>query len=413
VPCFLRNPTDPAFNPERPAGGEPQPGDIGLHNAAGFPGYAEALFPDQPGQPSQQSVYKCVVNKDANGAAPTAGQAQTICQQGGDSVPVTAWATAIKDQVKAEGFSRGLGFGAPGAFSVGASESHALVTPEAGGVLHSTGYSTIKSIDIGGGQIHIDQVRSEADIKATADKLISATGSCTMSGLVVGGQPVQQTTGGELPAQQLQPLLDGVQQATQLQVHIDPPTGVENITVEGSKRVVDCAGLRISITDLRSDTGVCFPAPPPQPPPDSGLPLTVPQCVPPLGTSYELSFGKISVQQSVNAFPSGAFDTGGATTAVEGVDLSAPPVSADLGGIGAETPPIAAPPFSQTSTGPTRSSGNISNAAGPGFKFLKANLATIAAWTAASAAGIALVVWLLMGVVNSISQGTRLRLPGL
>ena len=413
LPCLLRNPTDPIANQKRKSGGAPEQGDVGLHNAAGWPAYAEALFPDQPGQPSQQTVYKCVVNKDANGAQPTTGQAQTICKQGGDSVPLTAWAEAIGDQIRSEGFSRAEGFSSPGMFSVGASESHSLVKPEAGGVLHSAAYSTINSIDIGGGQIRIDQVRSEGDIKATTDKVVSATGSCTLSGLTVAGQPVQQTTGGELPVQQLQPLLDQVQAATQLKVEIDPPTGVENITVEGVKHVVDCAGLHISITDLRTDTGVCSPVPPP-PPPDPHIPPS-PQCVPPSGVRYEISFGKLSVQESVNAFPAGGFDTGGLTTSVEGTELGAPAAAPDLGaGASTETPSIGAPLAPTGGTGTFRSGGPVRNASGgPGFKFLKANLATIAAWTTASAAAIALVVWLLLGVVNSISQGTRLRLPGL
>ena len=138
--------------------------------------------------------------------------------------------------------------------------------------------------------------------------------------------------------------------------------------------------------------------------------------MPPLGVRYELSFGKLSVQESVNAFPGGSFDTGGAGTSVEDVNLGAPAAAPDLGaGLGAETPALASTPFAPAAgTGTYRPGGTTNNtAAGPGFKFLKANLATIAAWTSAAAAGIALVVWLLLGVVNSIAQGTRLRLPGL
>jgi hypothetical protein len=249
-----------------------------------------------------------------------------------------------------------------------------------------------------------------------AGKLVSATGSCTMSGLTVAGTPVQQTTGGELPAAQLQPLLVQVRKATQLRVQIDPPTGVENILVEGSKRVVNCAGLRISITDERSDTGVCSPSQPPPPPP--GTPLQpAPQCVPPLGVRYELSFGKISVQESVNAFAGGFTDAsagGGAPTSVEGTGFSQNPSvpdvpAADLAGnlpTSVNQTPFAAP---KTST--FRGKGRPIGAGG--FKLVGRDLAMIAALTGGAAGALGLCVWLLLGVVDSVAKGTRLRLPGL
>ncbi|MCU1448019.1 MAG: hypothetical protein JWP02_189, partial [Acidimicrobiales bacterium] len=198
VPCITSGGN---FGPGNPGTGI----DTGLENAKGWPMYSEALYPDQPGQPSNQSAYKCLFSKDVNGAAPTKGNFSDACKSGGDSVPMTSWATAIGDQVTSEGFSRGGGVAAPGVFGVGVTESHSVVTPEAGKGLHSAGYATVKSIDIGGGQIRVDQVRSEGDIKGTADKVSNASASCTMSGLTVAGKPVAQTTGGELPAQQLQP----------------------------------------------------------------------------------------------------------------------------------------------------------------------------------------------------------------
>src|SRR5213082_4161626 len=47
LPCALRNPTDPIFNMKREAGTPPAPGDIDMNTAAGWPAYAEALFPNQ------------------------------------------------------------------------------------------------------------------------------------------------------------------------------------------------------------------------------------------------------------------------------------------------------------------------------------------------------------------------------
>ena len=240
-----------------------------------------------------------------------------------------------------------------------------------------------------------------------------------MSGLTIGGQAVG-INGGEIDAKQAQPLLDGVRAATQLRVEITPPTGVQKKVVEGAKQVVSCAGLHITITDERTNTGICSPGAPPQPPPDSGLPPT-PQCVPPAGVRYELSFGNIIAQQSVNAFAGGLGDAaGGAAAAVSGSDISANPSvptdvpTGDLGtGTGAPTDfnqtPFA-PPHSTATNGGTRP--NIRNAAG-GFKLAGANLAQIAALTAGAAAGLGLCVWFLLGVVNSVANGTPLKLPGL
>jgi hypothetical protein len=421
LPCALRNPIDPITDPKRESGSPPKQGDVGLETAAGFPFYAEALFPDQPPPaPSRQRVYKCLVNKDANGAQPTQGSAQSFCKQGGDSVPMTAWAEAVGDDVRSEGFSRAEGFASPGIFSVGPSESHSLVQPETDGSLHSMAYSTINSIDIGGGQIRIDQVRSEGDIKSTADKVLNSSGSCTLSGLTIGGQRVQQTSGGEIDASGLKPLLDGVEAATKLRVEITPPKPAQSTTVEGSKHVVSCAGLKIAITDERTQSlvPVCSPASPPQPPPDSGLP-PAPSCVPPLGVRYELSFGSLSVQEAVNAFAGGSPDAGGggAPTSVLGNDLgSNPSVPPDVGtgGLGVGGPAgLAQTPFASPRSVGTGGNGtaNVQNAAG--IKFVDKNLAEVAALTAGSAAAFGLCVWFLLGVVDSVAKGTPLKLPGL
>jgi len=183
------------------------------------------------------------------------------------------------------------------------------------------------------------------------------------------------------------------------------------------------SGLKIVITDERTSTGVCSPAPPPQPPAGSGAP-PAPQCVPPSGVRYELTFGSITAQQSVNAFAGVSPDAAGGAAAVTpdvgGTDFNANPSvpadvpSPDLGaGTGAPTElnqtPFT-PPRSNIGSGST--SPNFRNAAG-GFKLAGANLAQIAALTAAAAAGLGLCVWFLLGVVNSVANGTPLKLPGL
>ena len=72
-------------------GGKPGTGvDTGLETAKGFPLYAEALYPDQPGQEPNHTAYKCLFSKDVNGAAPTKGQFSDACKGGGYAVVGTS-----------------------------------------------------------------------------------------------------------------------------------------------------------------------------------------------------------------------------------------------------------------------------------------------------------------------------------
>src|SRR5207248_9033076 len=161
---------------------------------------------------------------------------------------------------------------------------------------------------------------------------------------------------------------------------------------------------------------VCSPVAPPPPPP--GAP-PAPQCVPPAGVRYELSFGALSVQESINAFAGGSPDVAAATALPStGNDLTANPSvpevpTADLGsgGVPAE---LNQTPFSppRTTTRPRTGTGNTRNIGG-GYKLVGKNLAEVAALTGGSAAALGLCVWLLLGVVNSVAKGTTLKLPGL
>ena len=379
--------------------------DTGLEYARGWPGYAEALFPDQPGVKSQQRAYKCVVNKDANDAAPTQGQAQDICKQGGTSVPVTAWAEAIGAEIRATGFSRALGFDIPGVLSVGASESLGEVRPDKGGVLLSRGYSTINSISILGGQITIDAVRSAGEIAATPDGAKTKKASCTFAGLTVAGEPVTQMSGGELPAAQLAPLLKAVYDATQIRVTIIPPKPVHITTAEGGKHVAECSGLQVNLVDER-----------PQAVPVCGGPG---QCVPPLGAREEMLFGKLSVLESVNNFA--AFVTsGGASvlgnTAEQAAGAGVPSTGGELATSGGAASGSEASSLPSTSGGaglysatPAPLSGATRVRAGPGYRIVRPNLARIGAYAAGASSALGLCVWLLIAVVGAIARGTTLR----
>lgn len=392
VPCFLTLMNQTSF---------------GLENAKGFPAYAEALFPDQPGQPSLQHTYKCIVNKDANGSPPTSGQAQQVCQQGGQSVPLSAWAEAVGDEYRTTGFSRAGGVDQPGALHIGGSESTSDIRPSKDGSLETKGFAAVTNIDLGGGQVHIDKVRAEADIVSTADKVLKKTAKCTVSGLVIGGQKIVDTEGKELPAEQISQALDGVYQATGFRIEIKPPTGPQLGVVENVKQTAGCTGPVIRIADEKGSSGI----------------------------REEITFGQITAAQSVNNFATGAdaAATGDTTAAagdvtagagapsVEAANVSAPP-SEPTADTGLPTPfanPSAATPSGSgsgtRSVGRSRngSSASTGDNAGAGYKLVKPSLASVAGWSAGAASALGLCVWLLLGVVGSLSKGRPLRLPGL
>jgi hypothetical protein len=383
--------------------------DTGLEYARGWPGYAEALFPDQPGAKSQQRVYKCIVNKDANGAAPTGGQAQDVCKAGGTSVPVTAWAEAIGAEIRATGFSRALGFDIPGVASVGASESFGEVKPDKGGVLRSSGYSTIKSISLLGGQITIDAVRSAGEIVASPSGTKTKKASCTFAGLTVAGQPVSQTSGGELPATQLDPLLKAVYDATQIRVQIIPPKPVRITTVEGGKHVAECSGMQINLDDERQQAVPVCASPS--------------QCVPPLGAREEILFGKLSVLESVNGFASSLVGDSAAvlgataeqaTGAGQGAASAGELASAPAAGGGSAADASSLPASSGGGgavygAGTTVSRPLTAARAGPDYRIVRPNLARIGAYAAGASGALGLCIWLLIVVVGAIARGTTLR----
>src|SRR5207248_10226814 len=171
----------------------------------------------------------------------------------------------------------------------------------------------------------------------------------------------------------------------QIRGGIIPSPPVSVIDVEGAKHVVECAGLQIKFTDERTEPVVPACAPVPPPPDGSGLP-PVPGCIPALGTREELSFGRVSVQQAVNAFAGGIADTsGGAPTDVAGQTLSNNPGLPDVGAPSADlgaavpaalnqTPFPSSPPVQTNIRNPVLRGVNAG-----GFKLLHKNLAEVAA----------------------------------
>ena len=405
----------PECHPEDPSasngpcilsGGHGTP-NTGLHEGAGFPAYAEALYPPPPSDAgaSRERVYKCIVNKDAAGAAPTEGAAQDICKAS-DSMPLTSWAEAVGDTYRSYGFSRAIGFDIPGVLKVAGSESVSEVKALEGGKLSSSGYSVLRDISIAGGQVTIESTRSKGAITSGTDGTADRSASCGFEGLVVGGQPISLA---ELQAGEAKPLLDGIEQASGFRIELVPPSPVATEVREGGKHVAECTGIKVMVTDLHTGSPVPVCAPPVDP--------MVPQCIPAFGNRFEFTFGRMSVQQSVNKFagpaPGGASglidpgllpDVGG--TDVLGTQIAAPDTAA--GDLGAPAAAGAAPtPTSDGSFDTT--GGGARNVAAIGGR----NLALIGGLTAAAASAIGFVILLLIGVVGSLAKGTPLKIPGL
>lgn len=379
--------------------------NTGLHEAKGFPAYAEALFPAPPadsGQLPQDRVYKCIVNKDGPGAPPSNGTAAQICKTS-DGVPLTAWAEAIGEEYRATGFSRAAGFDL-GLVKVANNESFSEVKPIGSLKVVSQGYSTAQNISLLGGQITIDGVRSAARIVGSPTEATRAV-SCSFTGLRIQGQLVE-SNGREIPADQINPMLKQVADATGYLVEIVAPTLVSEVQ-EGGKEFVGCSGLVVKFTDTHTESPVpaCLPA---QPDP------SVPQCVPALANREELSLGRITVQQSVNNASLGGLDAldetlevaGGALDAAGGDgfgDLSAPGTPLDdLGSSGA---------LVENSSGGAEA-GSAALGTGGLETVSKINSARLG-WLAAAASLAWLVgIIVLVSVVNSLATGQPLRLPG-
>lgn len=404
------------------SGGAAGTPDTGLEDAAGFPGYAEALYPPPPPPGADRtSSYKCVVNKDSNGEAPTGGSAQAICRAAGpgasDAVPLTSWGETNGKEYRSTGFSRVAGVDAPGAIHVAASESKSNVQAIGKGQLQSTGYSVLKDINLLDGQIHIDWVRSSGTIVSDATGTAKRDLDCNFGGLTIGGQGVTMT-GGELPADQMKPLLDQVATATGYKVEIIPPSTVNGVQ-PGGKQFVSCTGLQIKFTDSHTQSPVPVCLPPIDP--------MIPTCVPALANREELHLGAITVQQSVNSFASG--DSGTPVSGAGGAGASSGGVGDALGGsvLGATYTAPSSP--STDSSSPSSESALATSPAGAGTEPTVSlnppvnnsiptelaskgrNLAAIGALTAAGGLAILLVTLLLLGVVNAMATGTPLRLP--
>jgi hypothetical protein len=389
------------------SGGEGTP-NTGLHEAAGFPLYAEALYPPPPEEDgaSREYVYKCIVNKDAPGAAPTGGPANEVCKSS-DAVPFSSWAEAPGEELRSTGFSRVGGF-ATDVLAVGASESHSDVRYVGRGKLQSAGSSAINDIKLLGGQIRIEQSSVAAKVVSGTTGAPERSASCTFTGLTIAGEPVAVN---DLSDEGTQALLDEVAAATGYEVKIIPPSPVVLEEGEAGKQVASCSGVKVFLTDLHQGSPVPVCAPEIDP--------NVPSCVPALGNRIELTFGSISVLQSVNDFASGGLT--GAIGALPG-GVGQPDYAPATAGLdeSASMPSIDVPTDGAVSALPA-SSGEVATGAPGGVSLGEQqltssiggrNLGAIGALTAAAATALMGVGLLLVGIVNALGNGGRFRFPG-
>jgi hypothetical protein len=418
APCFLSGSKDPHMP------------NTGLHEAKGFPAYAEALYPPPPASDaeSQERVYKCIVTKDGPGSPPTGGAAQRFCKDNPE-VPLTAWAETIDTEYRATGFSRAAGFDV-GALAVRGSESASEVRAVGEKKVRSYGYSNVSGISLLGGYVRIDNVYSEAtivssDLGADAKK---SSASCTFSGLTVAGE-MHGTTAGELADPRLKSALDQVAARTNVKVEIIAPTQLAVEQIDEGKFVTGCSGLQIKMTDLNQQSPVpCSPTPPPG---------GAPNCLPAPGNREELSFGRISVQQSVNEFESfsdgeddggllGGGGLGGSDELADtgGGDFGAVAAGGDGvadfgagGGSGGSASAAAGGESASAGAGSgsstRRRAAARSSSAELGDEVVEtSNARMVGAMTAAGGAGLLAGVLVLIGVVNAMATGRRFRLPG-
>jgi hypothetical protein len=135
-----------------------------------YPVIASASYPTKPADSAD---------------APPAG---STFQQGPLTVApsvTTAKATADKVEAATEAGTTGV----EGVVRAGSSSSHSTQRFE-GSTLVVTADSAVNGLDIGGGQLHIDHVRSEATARVDGAKVTLAAAKTTVSGATAGGVPV-------------------------------------------------------------------------------------------------------------------------------------------------------------------------------------------------------------------------------
>jgi len=403
----------------------------GLHEASGFPGYAEAFYPDANSLDRQHTA-KCLWNKDAAFANPTGGALQDTCRNDAEAAPAYAVADTWSDRLESRGFTRAAGATGSTLLSVGASEAMSNVKPTADGSLIAKGYASAKNIVLANGVITIGKVKAtgEIDTKAGSGAPDVAKAACTADSVNVAGVDLPVDAGSQINPAQFKPLHDAARDRG-FEITIIPPSKPVITTDAVGKHTVSCTGLQVIIDDVRQGianvggTNLCSPSPAPQIP---GAPH-IPDCVPAgSGLRLEYTFGAIKINAAASDFDvisvDDTSDAAGAPTSEAAIGTG---FGSDDGGLssslgGSSVPSVLGSSIGAGSGTPSSSSGTPRRRAGTSGTQVAGTTSlggpkpvsrtTVAALTTATAAAIGGGVWLLIGVVMALATGSRLRLPG-
>jgi hypothetical protein len=266
--------------------------------------------------------------------------------------PAVAEAHARENQVDA--LTEAASLGVTGAVSAVSAMTHSAQHFE-GSTLVVMAETTVKGLDLGGGQLHIDQLHSQAVARVDGAKVTAASSSTTIAGATAGGQAITiDTTGFHAFGQ-------GDKGAAQGQVnHALSNLAAHGINVRllaSTKRTKDgtaaatSGGLLITFTQ---DVNLPTVKPPPIPPVCLPNAPCIGGGIPPYNGTY---FGSVTVGGAgVQAFATPAqqdvfppVDTGGALPPVTSVGQSgtgtAPPLPTQPGttGQGSSNPTLAGP----------------------------------------------------------------------
>ena len=139
-----------------------------------YPFIAEAQYPSQPDD---------TASVDSG----------TIKQAPLEVTPASTTAHADASRVEAQ--TKAASAGVDGVVTAGSAVTHSKQAFE-GSTLVVTAESVVSNLDLGGGQLHIDQIRSTAVARVNGGDVTTSTANPTVSGATAGGVPVTIDSGG-------------------------------------------------------------------------------------------------------------------------------------------------------------------------------------------------------------------------
>jgi hypothetical protein len=350
--------------------------DSGLEVAAGFPGWAEAFYP----QPDQRHVVKCAANKDAKDASSTCSPSQNAYYADARVNPDNTSAGGMAITASPQGTEL-TGSSVSSQSSIALDASNRLVS-----IVDSWGAGfAIPGVP----GLLIRGYHSIAKTIADGDK-VTAEASCTVD-VNINGQAVDPS--------QATALINALPKSPNVAVHFEPPSPPIITQSSAGGKSAACTGAQLTATFPTTNQSGTI---------QNGTVRYI------LGQSFATS----SQQSNAPTFDFGN-STGGVTGAgpgsvATGTASGGTPQLAGggspIGGLGSAS--AAAPALS--GAGPSTSSrpGGTGGAA-PASLVKPANGTALGMLAAGTVLAIALGGWLAVGVVQSLSKGTGLKLPGL